>query len=390
VRVTTQMSYYTLFNSMTSNLEKYNRTAEELSTGVALTQPSDDPTGIVDATSLKQSKAACKQYLDNLTVAKEYLTALDDCSQQISDQLTHARQIAEQAATETSDAEARAIAADEIQSIIESVLEVANTTVRGNYIFAGYNTAEQAYGTTGRILEAYNATGNTYAGTATSGGEFTGTDTASYLVRVVTAGDVGTAEYQVSEDGGETWGTVQTLESSIHVFDDANGEDLGVTLGFTDGTFAEGDEFRVDVVPGGYNGDDGAIEYNIGKNSRIQVNVTGQEMFEDTGLLDALYKLKNGCEDNNTYEISEALEDLGTVEDNLQPIMVKAGIRLDRVETATNSLTTMKENITNSISNIEQADLIETAAQLTLQQSALSASQSALSAVLQISLFNYL
>jgi flagellin-like hook-associated protein FlgL len=60
------------------------------------------------------------------------------------------------------------------------------------------------------------------------------------------------------------------------------------------------------------------------------------------------------------------------------------------VETATSSLTTMKENITNSISNIEQADLIETAAQLTLQQSALSASQSALSAVLQISLFNYL
>jgi flagellar hook-associated protein 2 len=90
--------------------------------------------------------------------------------------------------------------------------------------------------------------GNTYAGTATSGGTYTGTGNLSYLVEIVQGGDLATATYRISEDGGTTWGSTLSLAGgSIDVYDDVGGTDLGVDATFTDDTFAAGDQFIIDA-----------------------------------------------------------------------------------------------------------------------------------------------
>ena len=390
MRVTTQAAYRSLLSNVTGNLEKYRRIQEEMSNEQKLLRPSDDPTGIATATSLKKTLASYEQYLANLDEAEEFLQSTDDVLQGFSDLVARAREIAELGATETSDAGVRAIAAQQVQEIIDEAMELVNTQVRDRYIFSGYNTSTQAYSSSGFIVPAYSKLMNTYDGTATSSGTYTGTQNKSYLVRVVSAGDVGVAQYQVSEDGGETWGTSQTLTSTIRVYDDANSYDSGVRLSFTDGTFAEGDEFRVDVAEGLYQGDSGSIEVNAMRSSRVAINITGQELLEDTGFFGNLHKLRIALEDNNTFEISDALEDLEQMEDAMQPCMVKAGVRMNKIEVARNSLTTMNENLTASIQGIEQPDLIEAITQLTAQESALQASTSALSKIFVTSLLNYI
>jgi len=91
--------------------------------------------------------------------------------------------------------------------------------------------------------------GNTYAGQATSSGIFTGTENKGYLIEIVDPGDLSTATYRISEDGGLTWGSTLAFAGAgtIDVFDDLNGTDLGVDATFEDGTFAAGDRFTIDA-----------------------------------------------------------------------------------------------------------------------------------------------
>ena len=97
------------------------------------------------------------------------------------------------------------------------------------------------------ISDVVADSGNTYSGTATSSGTYTGTTNKSYLIQIVQGGAIGEATYRVSEDGGQTWGSTQTLASTIDVYDDTHGSDLGVDVSFSAGTFGAGDTFTVDA-----------------------------------------------------------------------------------------------------------------------------------------------
>ncbi|MFP4055864.1 MAG: flagellar filament capping protein FliD [Candidatus Brocadiia bacterium] len=90
---------------------------------------------------------------------------------------------------------------------------------------------------------------NTYSGAATTSGTYTGSSNESYLVEIVTGGGLGEAEYRVSEDGGQSWGSTYAMpgDGAIDVYDDAHGTDLGVNATFGAGTFAAGDRFTIDA-----------------------------------------------------------------------------------------------------------------------------------------------
>ena len=102
--------------------------------------------------------------------------------------------------------------------------------------------------TAASISGAAADSGNAYTGTVATGGGYTGTSNASYFVEVVSGGDLASATYRISEDGGVTWGSTLSLAGgTIDVYDDVNGADLGVVATFADGAFAAGDRFTIDA-----------------------------------------------------------------------------------------------------------------------------------------------
>ena len=133
-------------------------------------------------------------------------------------------------------------------------LGTASYTLSGIYTADAddvYTLTANDSGTIGAASRIEAAPGNTYAGTATYGGAYAGTSNRSYVVEVVDGGDLGTATYRVSEDGGTTWGSTLALAGgTIGVYDDLNGADLGVEASFTNSTFAAGDRFVVHAVAG--------------------------------------------------------------------------------------------------------------------------------------------
>ncbi len=390
MRITTQMAYQTVYAQLNKRLEQYRELQEEITTGKSLNNASDDPTGTVMYMRYSADLAANQRYQDNMDDAEQYLTAAEQSLSEISDLLAQAREVAELNATGTANATTYAVGSDEVGGMIEQMFQALNTKQNNRYLFSGYNTNEQAYLNYGRILPGYASSANTYEGTMTTSGEFTGTSEKEYLVRIISGGDVGTAQYQVSEDGGATWGSQLTLSSTISVYDDVNGEDLGVQASFTDGTFAEGDEFKLYVRSGAYNGDDGEIEFNMSKSTRIISNFTGQEVAEDTGLIDTMYNLKIALENGDSDAIAKALEDLEAVQDTFENTLAAAGTRLNRIEVARNNLVSVETNLTSNIENVSETDLVDAISQLSLLETALSTTTSMLSSVLSESLLNYL
>jgi flagellin-like hook-associated protein FlgL len=322
--------------------------------------------------------------------ADMYLKATDSALSQINDILAQARTIAELNATGSSDDDTNDIGAQEVQELINQSIEIANTEVNGRYIFSGYNTDEPAYSQVGKILDPMAAADNTYDGEVSSSGEFTGTENKSYLVRIVTGGPLGGAEYQVSEDDGETWSSSHVVTSEVALFDDVNGTDQGVKMQFGSGDFAVGDEFKVDVASGKYNGDDGVIEFNTNKHAQIQTNLSGQEVFEDNNYFDTMHRLQRALANNNQLEISESLEELKEVQSDLNQQTSKVGIKLSQVEVARANMTTMNEQVKNNIADIENVDVYKVLSDMTMVESALNSSVTALSKVLPNSLINYI
>ena len=115
--------------------------------------------------------------------------------------------------------------------------------------------------------------GNTYAGTATAAGSYAGTSGRTYTVEFVAGGGLGVATYKVSEDGGTTWGTTQTLNDlTIDVYDDLNSTDLGAQMTFAAGAFGAGDEFTMRAfVPTVQSAQDAAMTMGSGSGA---INIT--------------------------------------------------------------------------------------------------------------------
>ena len=119
---------------------------------------------------------------------------------------------------------------------------VANAISIANNLAGGTTPEFSTASLTSPVADA----GNVYTGTASAAGAYTGAAGKTYTVQFTVAGGVGVARYKVSEDGGTTWGSEQLLaDSTIDVYDDVNGSDLGAQMAFTEADFGEGDEFTM-------------------------------------------------------------------------------------------------------------------------------------------------
>ena len=128
-----------------------------------------------------------------------------------------------------------------------------------------------------RTVEA--ADGNTFDGGVTASGTYSGSENKTYAVKIVDSGLFADATYQISSDGGKTWGGLETdLDTGTITLGD--GIDLTFTAGTTDLT--ANDIFYVDAfTPGYYNGNSEEFSVNIGKGTSFDYSISGESIFAD-------------------------------------------------------------------------------------------------------------
>lgn len=175
MRVATNSLLNSMLLNIQKNLGKVSSYQKKLSTGKQLTKPSDNPIDTAKALSFRQAISNTEQYKRNIDDTLGWLDSTDVALTQMSSSVQKIRDIILQAANDTTNADNRAIMSDEIEIIKQSIIEIANTTHAGRYIFSGsmtksspldvlYNYAGDSLGLSREISRGNSISANITAG----------------------------------------------------------------------------------------------------------------------------------------------------------------------------------------------------------------------------------
>ena len=199
MRISSKTTYDAIKYQLARTAADLVKANEIVTSGKRINKLSDDPIGLVQVLSLRESLSNMEQLSRNVSTARTWLdggeTALDSAKDLITDMKTLALQMA----NGTVGADERAAAAAQVEGTLEQIVSLANTQVSGQYIFAGTRTDTKPFDI---LLDGSgNPTGVSYAGNDTL-----------FAIKIGK-----TTNLEVGQDGegvfgdGATWGIFKSL-----------------------------------------------------------------------------------------------------------------------------------------------------------------------------------
>lgn len=136
MQISTSLFYANASSRFSKMSERASELQTQISTGKKILKPSDDPAAAQQLAEFDRKDADAAVYGTNITLAGSLLDQADGVLSQISTQLTRATELATQAANGTQTDATRKIIATELNSIVGSLVGLANTkNVRGQPLF---------------------------------------------------------------------------------------------------------------------------------------------------------------------------------------------------------------------------------------------------------------
>lgn len=158
MRVTNRMLNNNVIRNINRNLEIMSRTQEQMSSGKAVSRPSDDPIVVARVLAFKTSIAANDQYKKNMEDARGWLDASERALDMATATLQRARELAVYGANGTMpDTSMEALAA-EADQLLDELVQTANTSYGGRFVFGGSKTTDAPFSRSGSTV---NYNGNT-------------------------------------------------------------------------------------------------------------------------------------------------------------------------------------------------------------------------------------
>jgi flagellar hook-associated protein 3 FlgL len=117
----------------------------ELSSGVRVQKPSDDPLSAGESVTLTAQMAQDDSFVQSAASEQSRMQATDSALGSVVTQLTSAISLAVQAGNGTEGASELQAVGAQLSGIRDSVLSLANSSYQGSYLFAGSKTGTQPY-----------------------------------------------------------------------------------------------------------------------------------------------------------------------------------------------------------------------------------------------------
>ncbi|MBD2868411.1 flagellar hook-associated protein FlgL [Paenibacillus arenilitoris] len=147
LRVTQTMMNTQLLRNISSNLGRMNNLQNQLSTGMKINKPSDDPVGITFSLRYRSELDSNDQYISNVDSAISLLEYTDTTVGQAGDILQRARELLVQGANGTFEQTSLDSMKTEISQLYNQMIEIGNSQFNGKQVFNGENTGEKPYPT---------------------------------------------------------------------------------------------------------------------------------------------------------------------------------------------------------------------------------------------------
>lgn len=172
---------------------------EQAVTGLKVNRPSDEPASLSEIHRMDAAVRSQAVYAANGESADSFLAIIDGALASVSDLVVRAREIAVAMAGDTVGADSRSVAAVEVRGLYQALLDVANTSVNGRYVFSGTAWSTSAFADDG-----------TYQGNTAEPAVQVGED------RWVTTGFDGSQVFQGTVD---MFGTLESLAVALETND---------------------------------------------------------------------------------------------------------------------------------------------------------------------------
>jgi len=130
-----------MYQSLTQNIDQaqaaYVRTQQEASSGVSISQPSDNPSGAAVVLQLTAAQSQVKAWQSNAQAAQSQMQTADQTLSQIQNVVSTAQSLAVQATSGTMTTQDLSDLAQKASSMVQQVTSLANTQYAGQYVFSG-------------------------------------------------------------------------------------------------------------------------------------------------------------------------------------------------------------------------------------------------------------
>ena len=134
----------------------------------------------------------------------------------------------------------------------------------------------------------------------------------------------------------------------------------------------------------------GTHQVEGGAGTFYAVNHSGQEIFVDTGILDALENLSTALGSDSGADIRASIGELDTGFADIQELIGGLGARMNQVDTAISNLDALEANLQTFRSDLQDAELEEVVSKLVSRQVSYEAAMMTNARILQSTLTDYL
>lgn len=139
MRVTNGMMLGTVMFNMQRSLSRLLQLQGQLSSGRRIEKPSDDPVGTLRDLNYRNELSKNEQYRKNVNIARNRMTNYDTVLADLTNLMTSVNETAIAMSNETNES-AREGAANEVKSLFDQAMRLANGTLQGSHIFSGYKS----------------------------------------------------------------------------------------------------------------------------------------------------------------------------------------------------------------------------------------------------------
>jgi flagellar hook-associated protein 3 FlgL len=398
MRISTRQIYTQGLEAFQQQQQKLAKLQQQISTGVRLSKPSDDPAAASKILELEQTVSLNLQYQSNINLAEQRLNQQDAVLANYDSLLIRVRELAIQANNAPVDTVSRNAIAAEIDERLNELLSLANTIDgNGDYLFAGYQNDNAPFtrATTGsRDFVSFNGddgvrsvqiSQNRQLEVDIPGREiFMQVPSAIALRELPAAANVGSgliAPASVVDSSLYVAGDyeIRFVAAGVYdVFDVAGGVNIVTGATFTDGQNIDFQGVRTSITGAPAVGD---------------VFTIGAGQFQDVfsivaGLSETLRSEPDA--DIRAANIGQSLADLDAAFENALNARTQLGGRLNAMEAQREDNEAQVFVSRSTLSTLRDTDLAEAISQLTLEQTTLDAAQAVFARITSSSLFNFL
>lgn len=140
MRISNNMLINNMMLSLSNNLNRTQKYQYQLATGKKIRLPSDDPIVASKALKLRTDVAEILQYKRNTDDAISWMDITESTMQQMTEVLHRFKDLTNQAANGTNTADDLQKIKAETDQLRKQIINLANSTYAGRYIFSGYKT----------------------------------------------------------------------------------------------------------------------------------------------------------------------------------------------------------------------------------------------------------